>query len=154
VWKRVVSPEHMSNGAVDMMEGDMSSQMLEYVPLLRARMQRTATHTTCMPKLRRDIPSRTRAGRNSYLPSFSESESSLHSDRGFWSRRFDLTLLKSSVGLKVNVSSGGEKVRLGLSDGTVSVWDGGCATSVVPSDGVEGLDLSCESKELVGLPIY
>lgn len=106
--------------------------MLEYVPLLRARMGRTATHTTCMLKLRRDIPSGTRAGRNSYSPSFSESESSLRSDRGFWSRHFDLTLLKSSVGLKVDVSSGGEKVGLGLSDGTVSVWDGGCATSVVP----------------------
>ena len=58
------------------------------------------------------------------------------------------------MGLQVDVSSGGKKVGLGWSDGMVSVWDGGCATSVVRYDGVEGSDLGCEGKELVGLPIY
>jgi len=105
-----------------------------------------------MPKLRKDIPSGTRAGTNSHSPSLSESESSLRSDRDFRSRDFVSTLLKSSLGLKVDVSSGGEKVGLGLVlwDGA-SGWDGGCVTSVVPSDGVEGSDLGCEGKGLAGI---
>lgn len=56
MWKRVVSPEHTSNGVVDMTEGDTSSQMLAYVPLLRARMRRAATHHLYHAKITQGYP--------------------------------------------------------------------------------------------------